>query len=584
MVVAGCQMNNLCNLGEIKIMQTNYKKIESIFLVILVIIYFTWFLFFINKGIDITDSAYILTLYKYIFEPETSTTIGFAMSSILGGIIWKIIPDGQVLILSIISAFLYAIDGLLIYSILKQYISKIILFIMILGVSFFSISWFHVLHYNSWSMFFLTLEIYFLYQWFKNTNVNYLCICGIIYGFNIWIRIPNCVHGICIIAIVWYIVNKKEKCLWRHVGIMLLAAMLSFLITTIFVAEIVGANNLIDGIINIFLIGVNTSDQGNGHSFISMFTTIGSYLQHGFYVLIKYVSKIIIICLVEYVLSKIYTKIVGRSISLLVTQIISIILGISFGIYTYIYSYANESALSFYIVLSIGLSGIGAFKFCRRDLVLSSLCVINFFLELTIMLGTDNSVLWNIVFLYFPMGMIGCLCVNLFGNKFKNFGKVFLIFIDTLVIIGGIQYATTYVYRDAEIDQLKYSIQAVEDKGIKTSVERATFINNLVENLKGLPDGEILCMGDCVIASVISDLKPSVKAWPDVDSYSYEQFCMDIDKKIKDGNMPYILIYDGEEEVSDISTKKLRKIEQIITLYHYKKLYTDAYFTIYSPS
>ena len=159
MVVAGCQMNNLCNLGEIKIMQTNYKKIESIFLVILVIIYFTWFLFFINKGIDITDSAYILTLYKYIFEPETSTTIGFAMSSILGGIIWKIIPDGQVLILSIISAFLYAIDGLLIYSILKQYISKIILFIMILGVSFFSISWFHVLHYNSWSMFFLTLEI-----------------------------------------------------------------------------------------------------------------------------------------------------------------------------------------------------------------------------------------------------------------------------------------------------------------------------------------------------------------------------------------------------------------------------------------
>ena len=182
------------------------------------------------------------------------------------------------------------------------------------------------------------------------------------------------------------------------------------------------------------------------------------------------------------------------------------------------------------------------------------------------------------------MGMIGCLCVNLFGNKFKNFGKVFLIFIDTLVIIGGIQYATTYVYRDAEIDQLKYSIQAVEYKGIKTSVERATFINNLVENLKGLPDGEILCMGDCVIASVISDLKPSVKAWPDVDSYSYEQFCMDIDKKIKDGNMPYILIYDGEEEVSDISTKKLRKIEQIITLYHYKKLYTDAYFTIYSPS
>lgn len=199
------------------------REIKLTFVIILLwIIYFTWSFFIVNKGIDLTDSAYVFSLYKYAFYPEAIKGLGIAMSEILGGILWNIIPTAHALVMSFVGSGLCLGSGLFIYHTLKKYLPGIPLLLILLCGSLFSLGWFHYLHYDTWSVFFLSLEIFLLFQWFHTLDRKKLFWCGIVYGINIYIRLPNVLHGICIISIIWFILwHDERKKLWKDLGVML---------------------------------------------------------------------------------------------------------------------------------------------------------------------------------------------------------------------------------------------------------------------------------------------------------------------------------------------------------------------------
>lgn len=573
-------------LREEKAIMTNkpLQLFKAISLYIVLFIYCTWFFLFVNKGLDITDSAYVLSLYKYIFDSNTQTTIGIALTSIIGGVLWKIIPTAQVLVLCIISAVLYTINGLLVYKMLKKYVQPHALLLMMMGASFYSITWVRVLHYNAWSMFFLTVEIFLLYKWFGNLNKNYIFWCGFLYGVNIWIRLPNCVHGICLFAVIWYIANhKKKKELWHHIFTMLLGALAGILVASLLVILVIGVGDVEQGIRSLFSIGMNSADSGNGHSFVSMFDAILSYLKFGLYMLFKWVSQMFFLCMAEYVMIKLIRKITGKNMPSIVLMGLNVCFGITYGIYVLHYQYAIETLLSFCVVLAIILSVIGAIIYRKNDICLSSLCILTCLLELVIVFGTNNGVFWNIVFLFLPLGMIACLCLNLFKEYLRNFGIILLAFVETMVILGGFTFANTYVFRDDNLENLTCTVKSDVYKGIKTTEERATLINNIEEQLRELPEGQLLNMGMCNVGSVVSNLAPVIKAWPDVRTYSYEQFSTDLDSKVKQGELPYVLLVVYEEELTDADKMKYEKIWQMIEEYQYKEVYSDEDFSLYSP-
>lgn len=562
-----------------------HKRIEkqdagSVLEKILLVLYFTWFLFFLNKGIDITDQSYVLTLYKNVFDTNTQTGMGTILSMIFGGVLWKILPTAQVWFMSLFSALLYTIDGFLIYRMLRKYVSSVLLLPMMLGAGFFAITWVRVLHYNAWSMFFLTIEIYLLYRWFEENNRKHLFGCGVLYGINIWVRIPNAVQGICLFAVIWYIINKKEKELWKHLAGMLVGALLGFSAATVLVISVRETDEILYNINQLFAMGTNVE---NGHSFTAMFQTIQTYLYDGLKLLMQYVFLFACVCVIEYIVGRLIKKMFGKNIPQVIVKAINIAVGIGYALYIFHNRYDERQMFSVYIVLAILLSAAGAVIYRKKNLCLSSLCVVTVLLELVIKLGTDVSVKWNMIFLYLPLGMITCLCIRLFERKYRSFGIILLAFIETMVFLGGGQYALTYVFRDADRAQLNSYINAKEYIGIKTSAERAEFLDKLDELLDELPDGELLAIGNCTIGSVISDLKPALIGWPDLASYPYEQFCSDLDAKIENGTLPYILCVEPEYEITEEQRMKYQKVLNVVNKCSYKKIYEDDKFALYLP-
>lgn len=148
--------NRGCNI----VSTLNDKNIEKICFYVLLGITVLWFFFFINKGVDVTDSAFYLVKYKYGFmENMDVVNTGTFLTDLLGTGIYHLCDKGQVFLLNLSSWLLYMGSGFIVYHRLKKYVPRLLLLISIFGGSLFSLTWVHVMNYNATSMFMQTLAI-----------------------------------------------------------------------------------------------------------------------------------------------------------------------------------------------------------------------------------------------------------------------------------------------------------------------------------------------------------------------------------------------------------------------------------------
>ena len=72
---------------------------------------------------------------------------------------------------------------------------------------------------------------------------------------------------------------------------------------------------------------------------------------------------------------------------------------------------------------------------------------------------------------------------------------------------------------------MDYEVNIKEYKGIKTSIERAEYLEKLVGILKPYDEYQLIAMGDFAIGYVITDMVPFFSSsWPDLTSFSIERF------------------------------------------------------------
>ena len=99
------------------------------------------------KGIDLTDMAYMLARYKYVFDQEVPVNdFSIILTDILGGILYHAVPEGQVMLISIACWVLNCGIALLSLQLLREYLNGFLLAIILIGGSLFSIAFIHVLH------------------------------------------------------------------------------------------------------------------------------------------------------------------------------------------------------------------------------------------------------------------------------------------------------------------------------------------------------------------------------------------------------------------------------------------------------
>ena len=88
------------------------------------------------KGIDLTDMAYMLARYKYVFDQEIPINdFSIIITDIMGGILYHAVPEGQVFLISIACWALNCGIALLSLQLLREYLNGILLIIILIGGS-----------------------------------------------------------------------------------------------------------------------------------------------------------------------------------------------------------------------------------------------------------------------------------------------------------------------------------------------------------------------------------------------------------------------------------------------------------------
>lgn len=296
---------------------------------------------------------------------------------------------------------------------------------------------------------------------------------------------------------------------------------LSLGIATIIVVNWMGSDKFLAEISS-YVSRAADQSEATGHGVYDSIIVIIQYYRNG----IQQILKDIGICVLVIAAEKLGLRLLQKYISKDTLQknilVLNVVIGILAGILVFIWNYSKELNLSVCISLGTILGFAAAWCFRKKDIVLSSLCLAAALIELIFKIGTNNGVKFNVIFITLPIGIFAAALIHLGKGRLQELKNLYISFLLTLTLLGGIHEAATYVYRDAGYSELTTPVEAEEYKGMLTNSERAEMINTMNDLLNQLPAGRLLMIGKCNIGYIISDHAPIGKAWLDVSSYSFE--------------------------------------------------------------
>lgn len=559
-----------------------YNKHEKKIAIVIGLIIVIWPLVFLNKGIDVTDTGYVLSKYKYVFTQQSLNTFRILFSELTGGILYKIAPSHQLLFLNLCGYISYLLIGTMTYSMFKEYMNKNLLLVAILIASFFTKRYLTIISYNTFTALVLCLGIYLLINALKKDNDKMLFFSGVVLASSMFFRLPNILQLSLVLVIVWYyyFCLKNTELTKKKLYVFFAGVSSSFFIAMTIAIYFLGWNNII--LENSATAKLSVSDDS--HGIVNMLYRILAELKVGIVVLIKIFCGLISLIFFSKVLKFIANdKFIMTLTGIFVIIFSGIIAFMKMDYSTYLYILS---------VLSITLSIYFAFKYRKKKSTLSTLITANLIVALIIPLGTDNGLGHYATFLYLPLVTIFCILFLELQEYYKTNKKVFfdityalMLFLLLTGLITGFNLATKYVYRDAPNHELKYSVNSSVYYGMKTSQERSKALNNFVEIMKLYKDQELLSYGEFTIGFLLTDMKPFFKTvWPDLASFSLATFQQQLQEKEQLGIRPVIVLVSMEEKDFFRDYNKLALIMKFIAVHDYKIQYKDEYFTIYVPN
>lgn len=254
------------------------KKIsKSGFLILYFSVIVLWLLAFSFQGMNMTDEGWVLSGYQQIFnDPDSVEYLFLYYLSIFVGGVWNFF-FGSLGIFSfrLLGIVLTCIMAGVAYKLLIKFIGRWQIFlgvILILLVFVPPIRYYH----NLLSCLLSLICAYFLYLGLTRCKSKYFFLAGLVYGINIFTRLPNVamiLYWICLIPFVYY---KSARRIWR-----LIVASLCGIIVGIGCILLL---MLVLGHLEIFVSAINDiviagNDPESTHNLHSMLLTyVGNYL------------------------------------------------------------------------------------------------------------------------------------------------------------------------------------------------------------------------------------------------------------------------------------------------------------------
>lgn len=529
----------------------------------------------LRYGIDVQDTASYLTKYRYFFEKGTGgNSLYYFLGEFFGSLIFHVFPTLHAM--NVAGLIVWGLTGILIYRILRPYLSVLPLTMAVLGGVAFGASWVRCINWNAWSMLFLTLGMLFLLNGFDTDQKSWFYAAGFVLGINAFVRIPNLVFLVLVLAVFYYYFAEGfKKAVFRCVD-MTIGGAVAGIAGVIFSIIFLGFRKFQADLF--WLIG-SGGDTQSKHNFFDMFAQFVTGVMDGARQWIKYgvlIGVVILLCLA---VKKLWKKDVTRFGAVLAGAA-ALYIGFTREV-TYSSCPTLLSVQNFLALGGMAFGVFGAVRFYKKEKRFAALCFMEALAMLVMTIGTDTGSIFYRVYMAMPAAVMAAV---LWREKPKEL-RIFAVFIVVLTLAAGWNCNQNYVYHDGENGEAMTStVDAKVFEGVYTTASRAEYINRLIKLLAPYEDKELLTIGAFNVGHNVTNMKTFFdSAWSDLDYLSMEEFQTVLDTKLSAGELPVIVIATTEINGAYWVPEKIEILEELVQTELFETIYTDKWYSVYAP-
>ena len=575
------------------------KKIN--FLLLSLIVIFPW-LFIALQGIDMSDTGYWLVGYqnfftnvdvsKSIFSCWLTLLLGAGTNSLLG---WMGFWGFKIANIIILYGMLY-----IVYLMLRTYTNyTLLLFFLLLTMIFASIDRLSIIfYYNLTALFFLAAGALIYFGLIKN-KILLILLAGFILGLNIFVRFPNLLGIVLIVAIIYYDLAKghlKRETLKK--SILLIIGYVTGIFATLFLMHLLGHYDLyIENITELLSL---SKDPSYHHSSSQLLTkTIMGHIR-GFIVGFVLLMALGIFAWLSRFWNHSKAWIWGTSIffSLIIVILLSKIVHYETKTYFWIY----PGMIGIFLIILLWM----AFKLFKERPELGTLAVIAYLIVELIPLGANTGFKTAIYGLYLAMPLVLIYLASLkeikIGSIYLRSQELYFLKVFTNVFILVFSLIVGNIYFSAYHDgRSRWSMLSTVDntklKGTFTTKERANTLNDLLVNIKPFLDQYDSLLAYEYIPTIyyLTDANPFLDtSWPYLYTPKVLKQKLEID--LKEKGLPLVLRAkaltkdkDWPQNTKPIDTTKPMVIENrkilqnFLNKYHYQTVWENRDFELLAP-
>ncbi len=548
----------------------------------------------VNRGIDITDAAYSLGNFKYIDSLFPMWYYSTFFANLTGHMLMGLPGAGTLLGMNIYTGLIKVGTALIAYFFFTGKVRAAKEGVFAATLAALGLCWCPTpALYNYLTYFFFVLAVVLLYRGIISGKNAYLFAAGIVLGLNVFVRLPNLVQTVLIVAL-WldaiYQHTKFKECL--HKTLVCIYGFLAGLVPGIVLAGLTrGYGEYIKGISDLF----GMTSEAKDYSAIDMVKSIIA----SYWYSLKYSVWLILFCVIGAIFFKVFPQkfkwlkglacaAMGLAYILYLRKAQVVFLNFSS------LSMAKDlTAVSLWIVDLVFAYMMFAPKTDRSDRILVTVSLVMLFVT---PLGGNNNMYatMNCMFIAFPT------IVKVFtdyngGNEWLKGVKFTATIPIAFFVLFAFLHGKNYVFRDgvdAPMDTYVTNNPIVAHvKTTRENAERLETISKLFFD-ENLCDGTLLLYGELPGMSYYLNTEPAIETtWPSLRSYTAQKFeekMNELDMAISLGNakIPSVIIsaVEYEQMQGDNLSVKQEILKDFLQKYNLCIRYNDNVMCVFTSN
>lgn len=571
-------MNTLSRLRE-----KSHKHVEIAEKLIFPLILLIYPLLLINQGIDVTDTTYSLTYYRFMDQMDITWVLATYLANVTGAFFMKL-PFGNTLLgMNLYTGLIVSLIAIICYVSLKRIMNVWIVF---LGeIIALSLCWCPTTTlYNYLTYLLFLLGSLFLYHALLSKRGVYYVVAGICLGLNVMVRFSNLAEAALILA-VWFagwlykdklldVIKKTGLCLLGYLigfGSILLVIMIKYGTTSF--------GKMVSGLFGM-------TEEASDYTLMGMISDTASAYGAGLKWLVYMIPCALAGMVMFYFKKGSYEKIK----KLLYSIGILILLRFYLGQGMFSLRYYNEGSvfqwMMLFLILSVICCIVSIGGYVSGDKKERILAVIVLIIIVITPLGSNNYTYQNMnnLFLVAPFTLWICYKLWLKARKSVMYfpWQAFAATIILMTLIQGVGFGCTYVFRDG-IHGEKRDAQVENSqilKGMYTTSENADSLAELISfcNENPVTKDPILIWGDAPGLSYLLDVPSAIyTTWPEIPSNTYAS----LNKALEELDWEPTVILHNDTGQDIIAGEKSDLILDYIAEHTYTCVFNNSNYTIY---